>query len=102
MPYLVAAVVLLGVLCVVNLLFTLGILRRLRAQATWTPTPVVALSPGSTVGEFSARTTTGEPVSRDAMAGRLRSLAWAAGLLSDRLSLRHFSHITLDVHALAT
>jgi uncharacterized alpha-E superfamily protein len=41
-------------------------------------------------------------VARDVMAGRLRSLAWAAGLLSDRLSLRHFSHISLDIHALAT
>jgi uncharacterized alpha-E superfamily protein len=39
---------------------------------------------------------------RDAMAERLRSMAWAASLLSDRLSLRHFSHISLDMHALAT
>jgi hypothetical protein len=69
MPYLVAAVVLLGVVCIVNLLFTLGILHRLRNQATWTPGPMFALSPGSTVGEFSATTTTGEPVSSDSLAG---------------------------------
>ena len=36
------------------------------------------------------------------MAGRLRALAGAAGQLSDRLSLRHFSHISLDAQALAT
>jgi hypothetical protein len=69
MPYLVAAVVLLGVLCIVNLLFTLGILRRLRTHTTWTPDPMFALSPGSTVGEFSATTTTGEPVSSASLAG---------------------------------
>jgi len=69
MPYLVTAVVLLGVLCMLNLLFTLGILRRLRTQTTWTPDPMFALSPGSTVGEFSVTTTTGEPVSSDSLAG---------------------------------
>jgi uncharacterized circularly permuted ATP-grasp superfamily protein/uncharacterized alpha-E superfamily protein len=39
---------------------------------------------------------------RDLMAGRLRSVSAAAGQLSDRLSLRHFSHISLDAQALAT
>jgi uncharacterized circularly permuted ATP-grasp superfamily protein/uncharacterized alpha-E superfamily protein len=39
---------------------------------------------------------------RRAMSERLRALSWAAGQLSDRLSLRHFSHITLDAQALAT
>jgi uncharacterized circularly permuted ATP-grasp superfamily protein/uncharacterized alpha-E superfamily protein len=39
---------------------------------------------------------------RQAMAERLRALGWAAGQLSDRLSLRHFSHISLDAQALAT
>jgi uncharacterized circularly permuted ATP-grasp superfamily protein/uncharacterized alpha-E superfamily protein len=39
---------------------------------------------------------------RRAMSDRLRALSWAAGQLSDRLSLRHFSHITLDAQALAT
>jgi len=39
---------------------------------------------------------------RHSMAERLRALSWAAGQLSDRLSLRHFSHITLDAQALAT
>jgi hypothetical protein len=39
---------------------------------------------------------------RRAMADRLRALSWGAGQLSDRLSLRHFSHITQDAQALAT
>jgi uncharacterized circularly permuted ATP-grasp superfamily protein/uncharacterized alpha-E superfamily protein len=39
---------------------------------------------------------------RRAMSERLRALSWAAGELSDRLSLRHFSHITQNAQALAT
>ena len=39
---------------------------------------------------------------RHSMAERLRALSWAAGNLSDRLSLRHFSHITQDTQVLAT
>lgn len=39
---------------------------------------------------------------RQSMAERLRALSWAAGQLSDRLSLRHFSHITQDAQALST
>jgi uncharacterized circularly permuted ATP-grasp superfamily protein/uncharacterized alpha-E superfamily protein len=39
---------------------------------------------------------------RRAMSDRLRALSWAAGQLSDRLSLRHFSHITQDAQALST
>ncbi len=58
MGYLVAAVVLLGVLCLLNLLFTLGILRRMRTTAVWQPEPSFALGPGSAVGAFSVMTTT--------------------------------------------
>ena len=39
---------------------------------------------------------------RDAFAERLRALARSAGELSDRLSLRHFAHISFDSHAIAT
>ena len=39
---------------------------------------------------------------RHALAVRLRSVAAAAGALSDRLSLRHFAHISLNSQALAT
>ncbi|WP_248965284.1 TlpA family protein disulfide reductase [Sphaerisporangium perillae] len=72
MPYLAAAVVLLGVLCLLNLSLTIGILRRMRAQAVQTGGPAGALSalgPGSSVGEFTAVTTDGEPVSPTTLTG---------------------------------
>jgi uncharacterized alpha-E superfamily protein len=39
---------------------------------------------------------------RTVLAAQLRTLAFAAGQLSDRLSMRHFSHTGSDVRALAT
>ena len=36
------------------------------------------------------------------LAARLQQLAVAAGQFSDRLSMRHFSHTSLDSQALAT
>jgi hypothetical protein len=69
MRYLDAAVILLGVLCLVNLLVMVGILRRMRAAADWHPGPLFTLGPGSAVGEFSVITTTDEPVSNDTLAG---------------------------------
>jgi uncharacterized circularly permuted ATP-grasp superfamily protein/uncharacterized alpha-E superfamily protein len=39
---------------------------------------------------------------RQALAARLRIVAVAAGTLSDRLSMRHFAHISLNSQALAT
>ena len=39
---------------------------------------------------------------RQALAVRLRAVAAAAGTLSDRLSMRHFAHISLNSQALAT
>jgi len=41
-------------------------------------------------------------VARQALAVRLRAIAAAAGALSDRLSMRHFAHISLNTQALAT
>jgi uncharacterized alpha-E superfamily protein len=41
-------------------------------------------------------------LARQAMAERLRALSGSAGQLSDRLSLRHFSHIAQNAQALAT
>jgi len=39
---------------------------------------------------------------RQLLAARFRNLASAAGALSDRISMRHFAHISLDSQALAT
>ena len=41
-------------------------------------------------------------VARLALAVKLRAIAAAAGALSDRLSMRHFAHISLNTQALAT
>ncbi len=74
MPYLVSAVVVVGALGLLNLLLTLGVVRRLReleplaragggGQARPRGGPIPA--PGYPVGEFRARTTTGELVGRE-------------------------------------
>ena len=39
---------------------------------------------------------------RSSLAIRLKTLSSAAGQLSDRLSLRYFSHVGAEAHALAT
>ncbi|MEV3926773.1 TlpA family protein disulfide reductase [Actinomadura coerulea] len=72
MPYLVAAVVLLGVLCLLNLLLTVGILRRMRADALRSAgrgDSLFALEPGAPVGEFTAVTVDGDPVTRRDVTG---------------------------------
>ncbi|MEU5266143.1 TlpA disulfide reductase family protein [Amycolatopsis sp. NPDC021455] len=67
MPFVVAALVLLGLLCLLNLLLTVGILRRMRARtASGTP---FALRPGSAVGEFAVTTTDGEPLTLASLNG---------------------------------
>ncbi|MEV4380147.1 TlpA disulfide reductase family protein [Streptosporangium sp. NPDC049644] len=72
MPYLVAAVVVLGVLCGLNLMLLLAVVRRLKEHAR-----VLADRPGaggarlpeagSAVGHFDALSTDGEAVSRRAL-----------------------------------
>ncbi|MFD0267451.1 TlpA family protein disulfide reductase [Streptomyces sp. NPDC127106] len=64
MPYLIAAVVLVGALCLLDLLLTVGLVRRLRAQqAARTPADRPAdegmLPPGAVVGAFETRTVDG-------------------------------------------
>lgn len=69
MPYLVSAVVVLALLAVIQLLFTLAILRRLRSHGDrlarfevldGTPEPA---APGQTIAAFTARTLTGAVIS---------------------------------------
>ena len=73
MPVLVAAVVVLGLVSLVNLLLTLGVVRRLRehtSQLANIPGPTGATGPaiGSTVAAFATRTLDGEPITRDGLA----------------------------------
>jgi mono/diheme cytochrome c family protein len=69
MLYVVATLVLLGLMCLLNLLLTIGILRRMRAQPAPKAELPFALRPGSAVGEFAATTTDGEPVTAAALNG---------------------------------
>lgn len=79
MAFLVAAVVVVGVLGLVNLLFAFGVIRRLREHteildklssrpAGVEPGPVM-LAPGETVAEFATTTVDGERVTRDDLTG---------------------------------
>lgn len=79
MPFLIAAVVLVGLFGIVNLLFSFGVIRRLREQSqliadlerrgTAGPSVSAMLDAGETVGEFAVRTKDDEVVSRDGLSG---------------------------------
>jgi hypothetical protein len=69
MPVLIAAVIVVGTLCLVDLLLTFGVIRRLREQTALLAAPdsreraVIGVPEGELPGGFSATTTTGEVVS---------------------------------------
>lgn len=70
MPYLVTAVVLIAVLCLLNLLLTFGVIRKLRAQIQEKADRVadgLIIPAGSAVSGFSAVTTAGERISRESL-----------------------------------
>ena len=70
MPFLVAAVALIAALCLLNLLLTFGVIRKLRAQAGEKADQVadgLIMPAGSTVPGFSALTTAGERISRESL-----------------------------------
>ncbi|MEV0403892.1 TlpA disulfide reductase family protein [Actinoallomurus sp. NPDC050550] len=70
MPYVVAALIILAVVCLLNLLLTYGIIRRLRAQSGGhDPAEDLMLPANAVVPEFTARTTTGDTVSRSTVSG---------------------------------
>jgi len=79
MPLLVVAVALVGALCVLNLLLSFGVIRRLREHTKLIDAvyEFVGSTPGTgsdgpaagdTVADFRATTTGGEPVARDDLA----------------------------------
>lgn len=69
-----AAMVVVGALCLLNLVLALGIIRRLRELSALLAAPpdhgepLPILGPGEVVGPFDATTSDGEPLSRDALA----------------------------------
>jgi hypothetical protein len=78
MTFLIALVVLVGAVAVLNLMLTVGVIRRLRTHTErLAALPAaggfqadVAISAGERAGEFAATTTDGEPVSRDLLSGQ--------------------------------
>ncbi|MET7303213.1 redoxin domain-containing protein [Embleya sp. NPDC005575] len=78
MPFLIVAVVLVTVLCLLNLLLTFGVIRKLRAQGEHghgaqgdVDISDLVLPVGSTAPAFAATTTAGETVSRDGLGAAL-------------------------------
>ncbi|MCF6471904.1 TlpA family protein disulfide reductase [Nonomuraea sp. MG754425] len=72
MEYLAAAVVVVGLLCMVNLLLMVGVIRRLRklaARPAYGLPPTDGLAVGERMPEFAATTTAGEPISHDLLGG---------------------------------
>ncbi|MEV0263671.1 hypothetical protein AB0I49_20350 [Streptomyces sp. NPDC050617] len=69
MPVLIATVVLVGLLCTLDLILTVGVVKRLREHTELLSERSrggIALGPGDEVGEFSVSSVDGEPV-RDSM-----------------------------------
>jgi hypothetical protein len=76
MPTVVAALVVLGLLGLLNLLLTFGIIRRMRADAgTKGAGPSSGLRPGSAVGEFAVTTIDGEPITNETAIGTVAFLS---------------------------
>jgi thiol-disulfide isomerase/thioredoxin len=80
MPFLTAAVVLVGILCVIDLLLSFGIIRRLREQNETLRVmreqaagvePDIALPAGAAVGAFAATAVSGVRLSSEDIDGRL-------------------------------
>ncbi|MFL6076545.1 MAG: TlpA disulfide reductase family protein [Mycobacteriales bacterium] len=72
MPYLIAALVLVGLLCVFQLVLTVGVIKRLREHTALlsganTPPRPPAVKVGEEVGPFATTTVSDEPVSRDGL-----------------------------------
>lgn len=74
MPFVIVTFVVLGLLGVVNLLLTIGILRRMRADAETVAgmkgaSSPSGLRPGSAIGEFAVTTIDGEPLTDRTVTG---------------------------------
>ncbi|OPG10659.1 redoxin domain-containing protein [Microbispora sp. GKU 823] len=72
MPFLTALVLGVGVLCLIDLVLTVGVIRRLRAHEeilTARPSafPSIVLPPGAVIGGFSAESTDGVRVSDETL-----------------------------------
>lgn len=71
MPFLIAAVVLVGAIAVLNLLLTMAVIRRLRRNESNMAPPMMDSGPkvGSALPEFNATSVAGDEVDHKALAG---------------------------------
>lgn len=70
MQFVIAALVMVGLLGLLNLLLTLGILRRMRAEAGMKgAASPLGLRPGSAIGEFAVTTIDGERITDKTVTG---------------------------------
>src|SRR5690606_15281359 len=75
MPVVVSLVIVVGAICLLDLVLTVGVIRRLREHSTLISElgggrmPVPMLQDGETADAFEAVATTGEVVSRDGLSG---------------------------------
>jgi hypothetical protein len=71
MPFLIAGVVVVGILCLLNLILTFGVIRRLREHITLLnaepamDTPIIGIGVGDAPEPYLGITTTGAPVTPD-------------------------------------
>ena len=95
---LTALLMVVGAVAVLNLLLTVGVIRRLRQHTErlshlsapgGAPEPVM-LEAGAQVGEFAATTTDGEPVSRDLLSGQTLVGVFAPSCSACREQLPNF------------
>lgn len=74
MPFLIAAVVIVGLLVLLDLILTFGVIRRLREHTALlaersAPMPELVIAAGETVGSFTATTVSGADLSNSDLAG---------------------------------
>lgn len=95
MTYLEAVVLTVGLLCLLNLLLTFGVIRRLRQHTEHlnrlAPTDQPpGIGVGEVVGEFATTTTTGEPLTRAGLTGQTLVGFFSPGCEPCATQLPHF------------
>lgn len=73
MSVLIAAVVLVGLICTLDLLLTIGVIKRLREHSSLLSSSgrfLASIAVGEEVGAFATSTVDGEPVSRELLTGQ--------------------------------
>lgn len=102
MTYLEAAVLTVGLLCLLNLLLTFGVIRRLRQHTEHlnrlAPTELApGIGVGEAVGDFQTTTTTGETLSRTGLTGETLVGFFSPGCQPCATQLPHFIELAREL-----